>query len=158
MIMHIIWKRRPIARSIAAEERGQALVETAASAVMLLLLLAGAAEFGSTMYAAIEVQDAAKAGAQYGTQNTTTVADTTGIATAAANNAVHLAAVHPTSSYSCICSDGSASTCKSTDCSSSHMEYILTVKTQSTFTPIFCLPGLPSTFILHGQAVQKVLQ
>lgn len=60
--------------------------------------------------------------------------------------------------FSCICSDGSASTCLRTDCPTSHIEEILSVQTQTTFDPLIHLPGLPMTFTLHGQAIQKVLQ
>jgi hypothetical protein len=45
-----------------------------------------------------------------------------------------------------------------TDCKSSNIETILTVQTQASFTPAIRLPGLPTSFTLHGHAVQKVLQ
>jgi hypothetical protein len=61
-------------------------------------------------------------------------------------------------SVSCICSNGSASTCLATDCSTSSIETILTVQTQATVSPPIHLPGLPTAFTLHGRAVQKVLQ
>jgi hypothetical protein len=61
-------------------------------------------------------------------------------------------------SKSCICSDGSGSTCQPTDCSGSSIETILTVSTQATLTPPIRVPGLPSTLTLRGQAVEKVLQ
>jgi Flp pilus assembly protein TadG len=139
-------------------DEGQALVETAFVGVLLIFVVMGAAEIGSMVHQAIEVADAAKAGAQYGTQNTTTVADATGIATAASGDAPDLTGLTTTSSYSCICSNGSASTCLATDCSTSHMEYILTVKTQSSFTPFLPVTGFGSNYTLHGQVVQKVIQ
>lgn len=139
-------------------EGGQALVELALSMPLLITLLIGAVEFARMAFASIEVSNAALAGVQYGAQDTTTAADTTGIQTAASNDAPDVTLGTTTTSTSCICSDGSASACLSTDCSTSAIEKIVTVKTQATFTPLIHVPGLPGTFTLHGQAVQKVLE
>jgi Flp pilus assembly protein TadG len=139
-------------------EARQALVEFALVMPLLTLLLIGAAELARVVYAAIEVSNAAKAAVQYGAQNVGPAADTAGMTTAAQNEAYDLTGVTVTlGPASCICSDGAASTCQSTDCSGSHIEAILTVNTQATFDPLIHLPGLPTTFTLHGYAVQKVL-
>jgi Flp pilus assembly protein TadG len=139
-------------------EKGQSLVEVALTLPLLILLLVGAAELGWVAYAAIEVSNAASAGVQYGAQTTITASDTTGIQTAATDDAANLRGLTATSSFSCICSNGSASTCLRTDCSTSNIEEILTVKTQAPISPLIKLPLLPATFTLHGQAVQKVIQ
>ena len=139
-------------------ESGQSLVELALTMPLLLLILLGAVELGKVAYAAIEVSDAAMAAAQYGAQNSTTAGDTTGIQTAASNDVPDLSLGTTTSSLACICSDGSPSTCQSTDCTGSHIETILTVQTQTSFNPGFHLPGLGSTFTLRGRAVRKILQ
>jgi Flp pilus assembly protein TadG len=125
---------------------------------LLIPILLGAVEYARMAYASIEVSNAAMAGVQYGAQDPTTAADTTGIQTAASNDAPDVTLGTTTTSTSCICSNGSASTCLSTDCSTSAIEKILTVKTQATFTPLIHMPGIPRTFTLHGQAVQKVLE
>ena len=57
-------------------ERGQSLVEFAVSLVVILLLLAGAVEFGIALFQYIQLRDAAQEGALYGSINPT---DTTGI-------------------------------------------------------------------------------
>lgn len=137
---------------------GGAFVETAFTMPILFALLVGAVEFGTATYAAVEVSNAAMAGVQYGAQSASTSGDTAGIQAAAANDAPDITLGTTSVSHSCICSDGSASTCLSTDCSTSHIETILTVQTQTTFNPGFHLPGLPTSFTIHGQAVQKVLQ
>lgn len=138
---------------------GQALVETAVTVPLLILLLVGVAELGRLAFAAIEVSNAARAGAAYGAQNGGTASDTTGIATAAANDAANLTSLSTTSSISCICSDGSAASCAdNTACPNSHIEETVTVNTQAAFDPMFHLPGLPTSFTLRGQAVQKCLQ
>jgi len=139
-------------------EHGGALIETALAMPIFLVLLLGAAEFGMASYAAVEVENAAAAGVQYGTQSPAYDADTTGIQTAATNDAPNITLGTTTVSHTCICSNGSASTCLSTDCSTSHMETILKVQTQTTFTPGMKVPGFPSSFTIYGQAVQKVME
>lgn len=141
------------------KERGGALVELCLVVPVFAVLLVGAAEFARVEYAGIEVSNAALAGVQYGSQSADAAADLTGIQTAAANDAPNITLSPPaTASVSCICSDGSASTCQPTDCAGSNIEQILTVQTQTTFDPLIHLPGIPKTFTLHGQATQKVLE
>ncbi len=162
--MQILEVRNWIGRGLIARLRnkdgqiGQALVELAVTMPLLLVIFVGAFEMGRVAYTSIEVSNAALAGVQYGSQTAATAGDTTGIQTAAQNDAPNVALGTTTASSSCICSDGSASTCLSTDCSTSHIETILTVKTQATFNPGFHLPGLATSYTLHGQAIQKVLQ
>jgi Flp pilus assembly protein TadG len=134
------------------------MVETALIFPMLLALLIGAAEFARVAYAAIEVANAARAGAQYGAQSGFNASDTTGIATAASKDAANVTGLVTTSSVSCICSDGTASTCANTDCANSHTEEILTVNTQVTIDPLVHVPGLPRTYTLKGKAIQKCVQ
>jgi len=157
----LLRNRRPSLRlfgRVVKEDKGQALVETALSFTLLLLLLVGAVEFARLFYASIEVSNAALAGVQYGVQSAATAGDTAGIQTAAANDAQNIALGTTTTSLSCICSNGGASTCLPTDCSGSNIETILTVNTQASFNPGFHLPLFPTSFSLHGQAVEKVLQ
>lgn len=136
-------------------DSGQALVEAALVLPILALILIGVAELGRVAYVAIQVSNAAKAGVQYGTQNGSVATDAPGIANAAASDAANVTGLTTTSSVSCVCSDGSASTCQPTDCTDSHTESILTVNTQADFNPIFHIPGLPTTFTRRGQAIQK---
>lgn len=143
--------------ALRRSERGQALIETAIVAPVLVTLMIGAADLARVARASIAVANAAKAGAQYGAQNGFTAQDATGIATAASNEASNLT-LTTTSSYACVCSDGTASTCQNTDCSTSHMEETLTVHTQASVTPLIHLPLLPSTWNVQGQAVQRCLQ
>ena len=140
------------------ERAGSAIVETALMVSVFSAMLIGAAEFGKVGFVAVEVSNAAKAGVQYGVQSASNSGDLTGIQNAAANDASDITLGSTTVSHSCICSDGTASTCLSTDCSSSHIETILTVRTQATVTPSIRLPGLPTSYTLHGWAVQKVMQ
>src|SRR5215469_13561699 len=86
-------------------EAGHSLVEAALILPLLITILVGAAELARVAYAAIEVSNAAHAGAQYGAQNGGTASDSPGIATAAASDAANLTTLTTTSSFSCICSD-----------------------------------------------------
>lgn len=137
---------------------GQALLEAALTLSVLSLLLIGAVEFGKVAYASIEVTRAAKAGVQYGCSSTTAATDTTGIAAAAAYEASDIPGLTTTSSVSCSCANGGASTCLNTDCPGSDIVVTLTVHTTATYNPGIHLPGLPATYTLHGVAVQQVLQ
>jgi hypothetical protein len=71
---------------------GQALTELAVAIPLLMILIAAAMDFGSACYLAIEVNSAARAGAQYGAQNAVTMQDGPGIVLAAQNGAPQ---VHP---------------------------------------------------------------
>ncbi len=148
----------PRASRVAVEKDGQALVEVALSVCMLAMILLGAVQLGRAAYVAIAVEGAANAAAQYGTSDSTSAADTTGIRNAATADASGVALGDTTASLSCICSDGTASTCKTTDCPASNIETILTVNTQATVDTYFNLPYLPSSITVHGKAVRKVLQ
>jgi Flp pilus assembly protein TadG len=123
-----------------------------------MALLIGAVEYGRMTFAAIEVSNAAMAGVQYGVQNPADAADLTGIQNAATADAPDITLQPTTTSVSCICSDGSASTCLPTDCPGKHIETILTVNTQAQFTSILRIPGLSNSFTLNGKAVEKVIQ
>jgi Flp pilus assembly protein TadG len=142
-------------------QAGSALVEFALTMPILTALILGSAELGQMTYASVEVENAARAGVSYGCQTSATAGDTAGIQNAASADAPDIT-LGPTSvSTSCICSNGSGAAsgaCVSTSCTTSQPETILTVQTQATLTPFVRAPGLPGSFTLHGQAVQKVLQ
>lgn len=139
-----------------AEEGGQALVELALTWILFSVLLVGGAEFARLVYASIEVSNAAKAAVAYGARSVATAADATGMKTAASDEAANVTLDPTTVSTSYTCSDGSTPT--GTTCSTGALETILTVNTQATVDPIFHVPGLPTSYTITGQAVQKVMQ
>lgn len=138
------------------DERGQMLIETALTVPLFALLLLGAVEFGRVAYAAIQVQNAANAGAQYGSQSSATSGDTTGIQTAAQKDAGNLGGLTATSSVSETCSDGSTYS-DTTQCPGAHVVGVLTVNTSCTVNVLIHAPGFGSTFTLQGQAIEDVL-
>jgi Flp pilus assembly protein TadG len=144
-------------RRSGSDSTGQALVETAMAIAILIPVLIGTADLVRVFRAAIAVSNAAKAGAQYAIQNGATAQDATGIQNAASAEAPNLTIV-ATPSYTCICSDGSASTCQNSDCPTSHLEQTVTVQTSADVTPLIHLPSLPKTYTLKGKAIQRCLQ
>lgn len=133
------------------DRRGQSLVEIAFLLPILGLLLAGVIDFGRAYYLSIEINNAALAGAEYGTQNET---DTTGMKAAATADAHDVPGFTPTASYGCECSDGtsaSVSCAKQPTCSVNAVNYVL-VTTSATYTPIISWPFIPSSFALSGSA------
>jgi Flp pilus assembly protein TadG len=150
-------------------EEGQALVETALSMTVLILMLLGAVELGQMAFAAIAVGNAAKAASQYAAQSPVTAADLAGIRQAAQNeyptpSSLTLVSPTATSGYACTCAGtGTSVVCtinsvSSPACPGSYMEVTVTVQTQVSFTPGIHIPGLPGPLQLRGTAKQKVLQ
>ncbi len=138
--------------------RGQAAVELAFSVPLLIVLLLVVVEAGRMCLVAVSLSSAARAGVQYGAQSLTTVSDTAGMQNAAKDDAPNLTGLTATGSYYCKCSDGSTSTCLSTDCASSHRLTYVKVVTSATYKPIVNWPGVPTTTTLTSQAIMRVNQ
>ena len=80
-------------RPANTREKGQALVELAVLLLpVLLLLTVGIIDYGQVAYYSIEVSDAARAGAQYGSQSLADAANTANIVTAAQQSAQDIGA------------------------------------------------------------------
>lgn len=139
-----------------ASQRGTSLTELAFMMPFLMLLLIGVIDIGRAFYLGMEVSDAARAGAMYGYQTSATMADTSGIQTAASADAHDVAGMTTTSSYGCMCSDGtnaSASCATAPTCSGStrQVNYVI-VNTSATYTTLFPWPRIPSSIALSGKA------
>ena len=63
-------------KHVKSETKGQSLVEFAISLTVIMILLAGAVEFGIALFQYVQLRDAAQEGALYGSLNPD---DTTGI-------------------------------------------------------------------------------
>jgi Flp pilus assembly protein TadG len=146
-----IWKRR-------RRESGNSMLELALTISFLIILGLGATDFARAFYAAIEVNDAARAGAQYGSQNTATAADSTGMVNAAKANAPNLTGVTGTATQ-CTCATGSTvASCATRYCANNPSGNFVTVNTQAAFSTIAPYPGIPSSLTLAGRAVMMVGQ
>jgi Flp pilus assembly protein TadG len=148
-------------RAVMHSEVGQSLVELALTFPIFILLLIGAAEFGRLAYAAIEVSNAARAGASYGALTHITASDVANIRLVATKDAVDVTGMTATATKFCACSTGGILTCSTalTTCTSPArvIEYVQ-VNTTGTVDPLFHYPGLARTFTLRGQAIMRVEQ
>lgn len=155
------WMLRSARPSGRCNEAGSALVELALMFPIFLIMLIGSAEFGRLAYDAIEVANAARAGAAYGAQSHITASDTAGIALAATQDAPNVTGVVATSSHSCVCSTGATLVCTNALASCASPARILEsvqVNTTATVGPLFNYPGMAHTFTLTGQAILRVEQ
>jgi Flp pilus assembly protein TadG len=143
---------------------GQAAAELALLATTLVLMLGVGVEMGRLGYLAMTLDDAARAGAQYGAQSYATDGDTSGMKTAAINAATNIngttwwgssAGFSASASNFCGCNNGTVVTCPGS-CSSGAPLIYVQVKTQANYVPFLQIPGLPSTFTIHGEATMPV--
>jgi Flp pilus assembly protein TadG len=148
-----------IINQIRSGETGSAMVETALTFPVLVIMLLGAVQLGEMAYAAIETSNAARAGAQYAAMNGGGYNDLTGIGIAAQADSRN--PITTTVSSSCICSDGSGSCIRSSgvySCSTGKLVVTVTVQTTAAYTSFVTVPGFGNSFSLQGYAQQQVLQ
>jgi Flp pilus assembly protein TadG len=139
-------------------ESGNSFIELALTISIVLLLTLGTTDFARVFYAAIELNDAARAGAQYGSQSVVTAADSNGMVNAAKANAPNLTGVTG-SATQCTCSAASTITaCPTSYCTNNPNRNFVTVNTQVSFNTIAPYPGIPSSLTLTGKAVMEVAQ
>lgn len=148
------------ARKACLRESGQSLVEAAIAAPIFFLLLMGAGELARLAYSAIEIQNAAEAGALYAIETPSTMGDTSGMLAAAQADATNLSGVSiETPSYTYTCSDASLTPDNTThNCTSGWTETSIHVTTSVTFDPVIHIPGLLGSFVLHGTAAERCEQ
>jgi Flp pilus assembly protein TadG len=161
--------RPPMSRYHPSEDIGQAFVELALVLPIFILLLIGAAEVGRLAYAAIEVNNAARAGVAYAAQTHTTASDTANITLAATQESPDITSLTATPSISCSCESSagaiptpgscSTTTINVTTCPnpSRIVEYVQ-VNTTAPVNTIFHFPGIPNSVTLNGQAIMRVEQ
>ena len=134
------------------------MVEMAGAIFVLIPLLLAATDFGRLYYANIEVVDAARAGAQYGSQSVITAANAPGMRSTASNDAHDLSSMTPTASQ-CTCIGGShVAACPTSYCTSNPTATFVEVDTSTTFHTIVSWPGIPHSITLTGKAVMMVAQ
>ena len=121
------------------------MLELALGASLLTLLFAGVVGFGPMFYNAIEIGDAARAGAVYGTANP---GDTTGMQNTAIASASNVQNVTSTATRTCQCYGTSGTVSCSSTCAGSvtPMMYV-TVTAQATINPMFQNPLAPGTIV-----------
>lgn len=155
-------------RGILRSQSGQSLVELALLTPILLLLLIGTVEMGRYTSLSILMGNAARAGAQYGAQNTTTAADSSGIQTAALADLTDISGFKTqptvTSTFVCGCDNGGTiipnpetyPACSKTCDFSSHLVTSVQVTVSGSFSSMFNYPGIPSPLTITSTATERV--
>jgi Flp pilus assembly protein TadG len=146
------------ARTRRRRSRAQASVELALSVPLLLMMFLVVVETGRAFYIAISLSNAARAGVQYGSQNLTTAGDTVGMQAAATNDAPNLVGMTAVATHFCVCANGSASTCLSTDCAGSHRLLYTEVTTSASYSPLISFMGILPPMTVPGKAIMRVVQ
>jgi len=137
-----------------SRQRGTALVEFALVASLLLLLAAGAGDFGRIFTEAIAVKAGSATGALYGSQRNARSGDIAGIQSVTEGDAGDAGAVTVTATQYCVCPDGSGistwtviscSNFLATTCSGygSPRAYVR-VNATKEFSTVIKMPGIPS--------------
>jgi Flp pilus assembly protein TadG len=149
-------------RRASKGERGQSMIELALLLPMMLLILLGVIEFGRAAYFYLEVADAAKAGAQFGSQSMANAVNGDAILQAAQNNAVDL----PTSlgasgafntQITCTCpGTGTASPCGGALGCAYPTVYLTVEVVNYPLQTLFAYPGIPTTFSINNYSTTMV--
>jgi Flp pilus assembly protein TadG len=137
---------------------GQSAAELALIAPILLLLLLASADFARVFYMAIAVNNAARAGAQYGSQTVITAADSQGMAAAAKSDGSNVPNLTATASQ-CTCEASTTVTaCSASYCTNNPTATFVEVDTSAPFQTLVTYPGIPSSLTLSGKAIMAVQQ
>jgi Flp pilus assembly protein TadG len=137
-------------------QRGQSAAELALVVPMLIVLMLAVADMARVFYLWIEVNSAARAGAQYGSQSVATAANSAGMEAAAKTDAANVSGLSVTASQ-CTCgSSPTVSACTSSYCTDSPSANYVTVNTQASFHTVVTYPGIPSSITVTGSAIMQV--
>ena len=141
--------------------KGAAAIEFALVSLFLFTLLTGVVSLGVGLYVAMEVQNAARAGAAYAASRTydkaaieTAAQGATALGSLVAASAARAPSSCLNQATGAISSAGSASTCP--DSGAKPATYV-TVTTQMTYSPILPLPqAIGTTMLLRGKSVTRM--
>lgn len=146
-----------------SRESGQSLIELAVALPLFVILILGTAEMANIAWSAIQISNAARAGAQYGSQSHANASDTASVQTAAKNDAPSITNLQVTVTQPCKCISSTGTdtgnACTLAACPSPNviMPYVQ-VNTQAAITPFMRYPGLPASYTLKGQALMGVVK
>jgi Flp pilus assembly protein TadG len=133
---------------------GQSAVELALVLPLITILLLTTTDVARVFYVAIAVNSAARAGVQYGAQNSTTASDLAGMKQAATDDASGISNFTAVASQYCQCPTGGPFSCsQSNNCADKRL--YVEVDTSAPFNTLFKYPGLPSSFALNAKAVMR---
>jgi len=141
---------------VLRDESGVAMVEFALFLPLLAFMFVGIVDYALYEQETLQVQEAATAGAAYGTIPGNVKA-LTGMQTAAANAASGLTGFAAVATDVFTCTPGGATVTSATTCSGygTPIEYVQ-VSTSATVPAMLAYPGMPASLTLHGQASFRV--
>ena len=156
--------RRQREHSHFRPDSGQSIVELALLTPLFLLLVVGAIEVGRYATRAIELGNAARAGAAYGARDHFAAADLPGITGAACQDfqGGNTCDLTITKAYLCQCDnsgtvDPAGIDCTTGSCPAPDREVVsLQVTAQGTFTALFTYPGIPSPITISKTATMRI--
>ena len=140
------------------KERGAAIMEFAVVVPLLLVTTIGLVDFGRAAFEAIEVENAAHAGASYGARSKGLAADTAGIKAAAIadmGDEVDSSKVTIESERYCECDDGSNVDCDK-DCGGVLPLIFVRVHVEKQFETLLKYPGLDGDIDLQREVSLRV--
>jgi len=137
-------------------ESGAAAVEFALAVPILALLMTGGFDFGRALYEQHRLTGAARAGAQYAIQSSTTWGDTTDIIAAVRGDANDTASSLTVTTSQCTCPSGtlcsSAATCTGSTVAGTYVK----VSVSESYATVVNYPFVTSPFTLSSQALVRV--
>lgn len=146
-----------LARGLRRQAGGNAALEMALIAPVLVLLLVGIADFGMAVYRKMQVQHAAQAGAEYAmVHGFSSAAITTTVTAATALTGI---AALPAPAQSCGCATGTtvaAATCGTNCATGTAAGVYVTVSARGSYTTIVPYPGIPSSFTFTSASVVRI--
>jgi len=155
-----------LGRRLRRDRRGSALIELAIVLPLLVVILVATIDFARVFYLGMELTNAARAGAQWGTWVAANAGNASGIQTVALNAMTNSTGVTVASSPTCQCAtdDGvfsattPANSCAGTCAVGSHLVITVTVTTSRSFTRI--MPGIssiPNSMTLTRTATMRAM-
>ncbi|MGH7842542.1 MAG: TadE/TadG family type IV pilus assembly protein [Candidatus Binataceae bacterium] len=139
--------------------RGQSVVEIALVAPVLILLLCVAGDFARLFFTSIDLNQAARAGAQYGSQTVITAADTNGIKTAVTTAGASISGLTESSTQCTCAASTSVAACGSGyNCAGDPSATYIEVDASATYTTFTKYPGMPTSIPLTSKAIMAVQQ
>ena len=141
-------------------QRGSAVVEIVFIAPFMLLLFLGVCDFSLALNVAIDLSNAAFAGAQFGTSPAQS-SNTTGMKTAATNDAKGIPGFTVTASKICTCTPGNIQSASQVSCSSTCTGYgtpagYVQVQASATVKTLFPFAPIPATLPVSAIAILRV--
>jgi TadE-like protein len=151
--------------------KGQSAVELAIVAPVLALLLVVVSDFARVFFVSIAVNNAARAGAQFGSQSVQNADEPDKMQLAASTDFGCVAKGNvscpnfpdwktPAASQ-CTCgtpNPPTAPACAASYCTDAAKMIFVTVNTSATYNTILNYPGIPHKYTLTGQAIMQVQQ